>query len=128
MWRAPASLVRPIAVEATVGTKAVYIDYVSPENLSKMQGKDTGATSPYAFTRVGNELRGSTRFPKRPIRRCCISTGDCPSQRLTTRATGYEDFLNVYQAGALYYAYRDMPDIEKAGLMKASLKKRCNWS
>ena len=27
-------------------------------------------------------------------------------------------FPNVYQSGALYYAYRDMPDIEKAGLMK----------
>ena len=115
---APASLVRPIAVEATVGTKTVYIDYVSPENLSKMQGKDTGATSPYAFTRVGNELRFY------PVPETTYSAVlhfyqvIAPLNDSNTSNWLLEDFPNVYQAGALYYAYRDMPDIEKAGLMK----------
>lgn len=115
---APADMVRPISAEVTVDTTTTYLDYVSPENLSKMQGKFTGATSPYAFTRMGDDLRfypepETTYSAVLHYYQVIASLDDT-----TTTNWLLDSFPNVYQAGALYYAYRDMPDIEKAGLMK----------
>lgn len=115
---APTSIVRPIAVEVTIDTKVVYLPYVSPENLSKMQGKDTFTTDPYAFTRIGNELRFFPT-PEETYSAVLHYYEALPSLSASNTSTWLlEEFPNAYQAGALYYAYRDMPDIEKAGLMK----------
>lgn len=115
---APAGIVRPIAVEATIDSKVVYIPYVSPENLSKMQGKDTGSTAPYAFTQLGGVLRfyPTPETTYSAVLHYYQSVSSLSDSNTTTWLL--DDFPNVYQAGALYYAYRDMPDIEKAGLMK----------
>lgn len=115
---APTAIVRPITIEVTVDTKVLYLPYVSPENLSKMQGKDTYSTAPYAFTRIGNELRFFPT-PEATYSAVLHYYEALPPLSGSNASTWLlEEFPNVYQAGALYYAYRDMPDIEKAGLMK----------
>lgn len=116
---APADMVRPVSAEIAVDGVRSYLPYVSPESLSRMQGKVIGTNAPYAFTRVGDELRfypvptsiytGSLHyFEAVPA----LNDGS-PTNWLIAA------FPNAYQSGALYYAYRDMPDIEKASLMKA---------
>ena len=116
---APGDMVRPIFVEVVDGTAKYKLPYVAPENLSEMQGKDTFETRPYAFTREGSDLR----FYPAPVSSysgTLFYFEELPSLG-DSSATNWllSDFPHVYQAGALYYAYRDMPDIEKAQLMKA---------
>lgn len=116
---APTDMVRPIAVEATSDSGTLYVSYVANENLSRMQGKYLANNKPYAFTREGNDLRfypaptqtyAGTLFYFQKLDG--ISAANSSNWLLA-------EYPHIYLAGALYYAYRDMPDIEKAGLMKS---------
>lgn len=116
---APVAMVRPIAVEVTVSDKVLYLPFTTPENLSKMQGKVTGATSPYAFSRVGSDLRFYP-VPTEAFSAVLHYFQTIPALTDSNTTTWLlDEFPNVYHAGALYYAYRDMPDVEKASLMKS---------
>jgi hypothetical protein len=116
---APVAMVRPIAVEVTISDRVVYLPFVAPENLSKMQSKDTGSNDPYAFTRIGSELRFYP-VPESTFSAVLHYYQTIPALTDSNTTTWLlDEFPNVYHAGALYYAYRDMPDVEKAGLMKS---------
>ena len=116
---APTNMVLPISIEATDPTGFIYrLPYIAPENISAMQGKYLFDNRPFAFTREGDELR---IYP-------------VPTTTYAAKLFYYEDLTGIsaanssnwlladhpttYFTGALYYAYRDMPDIQKATLMK----------
>lgn len=115
----PADCVRPISIEAVSTQGKLRVPYVANESLSRMQGKWLFDNRPYAFTREGDDLRFY------PVPNIAYDGTLFYFQRLAgisdARASNWllADFPHVYLAGALYYAYRDMPDIEKASAMKA---------
>ena len=115
----PTDMVRPISIEATSDSGKMRVPYVANEALSRMQGKWLFDNRPYAFTREGDDLRfypvPTTSyvgklfyFQELPA----LSSSNQTNWLLTA-------FPHVYLAGSVYYAYRDMPDIEKASAMKS---------
>jgi hypothetical protein len=73
---------------------------------------------PFAFTREGDDLRFY------PVPTTSYSGTLFYYEKLPGISSANQtnwlllEYPHIYQAGALYYAYRDMPDIDKAGLMK----------
>lgn len=116
---APLDMVKPISMEITTLEGQKYrLPSIDSENLSKMQGKYLFDNRPYAFTREGDELRFYP-VPLYSYPALLFYFQDLPP--ISTDASSnwlLEEFPQIYLAGTLYYAYRDMPDIEKAGLMK----------
>lgn len=116
---APGDMIKPISIEVVDGEEKYRLPYVAPENLSMMQNRDLDGSRPYAFTREGDELRFYPE-PTSSYSGTLFYYENLP-QLGDSNASNWllADFPHVYQAGALYYAYRDMPDIAKAQLMKA---------
>lgn len=115
----PNDVVKPIAIEVTNGDEVYRVPYVANENMSDLQVRQTVNSAPVAFTR---ESETELRFF--PVPTSSYTGTLFFFAKLTGISTAsqtnwlLESFPHIYQAGALYYAYRDMPDIEKASLMK----------
>jgi hypothetical protein len=114
----PADMVRPITVEATADGVKRRVRFVENENISEAQAGSRSDNRPYVFSREVDELRfypvptasyaGVLFYYQRLVG---ISDANSSNWLLA-------EYPHIYLAGALYYAYRDQPDIEKAGLMK----------
>lgn len=125
----PSDMVRPYALELTDGVNRQEVSFVERENISAYQlfndsrvndypATDSSGYYPHYFTMndqtlrfwpaQSRELTGTLYyFQKLPA----LSEDNQSNWML-------RDHPDVYLDGALYYAYRAMPDIEKASLMK----------
>lgn len=115
----PTGMVRPISVEVTLADSTKRrVPFVSPERLSQAQVEASSLEYPVMFTREGEELRFW------PVPATSLTGDIFYFQRLEGISEAnqsnwmLDDHPDVYLAGSLYYAYRHMPDIEKASLMK----------
>lgn len=114
----PTDMVKPINVEAVNGTTKFRVPHVAQENLSAMQARAAYDNQPYAFTREGDDLRFYPA-PTQVYSGTLFYYAKLPGiSSANTTNWLLSEYPHIYLAGALYYAYRDMPDIEKAGLMK----------
>lgn len=126
---APDDMVRPFALELTDGVNRQEIEFVERENLTAFQrfnsarvnsyqGTDSGSNFPRYYTLIDKTLRFW------PAQTNALSGTLYYFQQLPVLSESNQtnwlllDHPDVYLDGALYYAYRAMPDIEKASLMK----------
>lgn len=125
----PADMVRPFALELTDGSNRQEIEFIARENLTALQPFNVARSQSYpstvgdgSFPRYYTLIDQTLRFW--PAQTATL-TGtlyyyqQLPSLSETVQSNWMlADHPDVYLDGALYYAYRAMPDIEKASLMK----------
>ena len=125
----PNDMIRPFALELTDGGNAQEIDYLAPENLSAQQirnlerantyvATDGSGSYPHYFTLIDRQIR-LWPAPSTPRTGTLWYYRTLPPLSADNQTNWLlRDHGDVYLDGALYYAYRAMPDIEKASLMK----------
>lgn len=126
---APADMVRPWALELADGDNRFECEFVEPENMTALQAHNDACALTYTgqggdgyfpryFTLSGTDLRF---WPAQSA--AILGTLFYYQQLAPLSDSNQTNWLldahpDVYLDGSLYYAYRAMPDIEKASLMK----------
>lgn len=125
----PADMVRPFALELTDGANRQEIEFIARENMTALQYANVARSQTYQST------AGDGFFPRYytlvdqvlrfwPAQSATLTGTLYYYQQLPSLSESVQtnwlllEHPDVYLDGALYYAYRAMPDIEKASLMK----------
>jgi hypothetical protein len=126
----PADMVRPFGIELTDGTDRREVVFVETENAtgvysSNSLGRDTftaytgGGTYPDRFTMLDGEFRFYP-VPDTTRTGTLFYYQELPAISVDNQNNWLlEAHPDAYLSAALYYAYRAMPDIDKAAAMKA---------
>jgi hypothetical protein len=124
---APADMVKPWAIEMVDGGNRIECEYIEREKFTALQAQNDRRALTYAgdtgyfpryFTLINTELRFW------PAQSATIQGTLYYFQQLAALSENNQtnwmltQHPDVYLDGSLYYAYRAMPDIEKASLMK----------
>jgi hypothetical protein len=115
---APSDMIRPFGVELNDGERTCEVKFADTVDLTAWQSLPRCDGAPKRFTMHGGELR-FWPVPAASYPANLFYYQTLPHLKDAGQSNWLlDEFPNVYLEGGLYYAYRDMPDIEKASALK----------